>query len=152
MRLTFIAILMLQFSAGASLPKDKSMFTSTDFSHLKFLEGRWEGKGPDGKPFYEQYSFSNDSQMQSSRFADSSFGEVKDGSSVALKEGRITSQWNEFTWEALTVVPGKACFEPINAPSSFCWESTSDSTVEVTQRWKDENGIDQTYVVPMRRL
>ncbi|MEO7431666.1 MAG: hypothetical protein ABIR62_06505 [Dokdonella sp.] len=152
MRLLFIAILVLQVSACAALPKDPSMFTPSDFSHLKFLEGRWVGTGPDGKPFYEQYSFSNDAQMQSSRFADSTFGEVTDGSSVSLLEGRITSHWNEFTWEASTVVPGKACFDPINAPSSFCWERTSDSTVEVTQRWKDEHGNDQTYVVPMRRL
>ncbi|UJF23236.1 hypothetical protein [Shewanella sp. OMA3-2] len=128
------------------------MLTSSDFFHLKFLEGRWEGTGPDGKPFYEEYSFSSESQMESSRFADSSFREVKDGSSVTLKEGRITSQWNEFTWSASTISPGKACFEPINAPSSFCWESTSDSTVEVTQRWKDESGTEQKYVVPMRRL
>lgn len=128
------------------------MFTNADFAHLKFLEGRWEGTGPDGKPFYEQYSFPDDTRMQSSRFADSSFAEVTDGSTVVLEAGRITSRWNAFIWAASSVAPGKACFEPIDAPSSFCWERTSDTTVAVTQRWTDEGGIEQAYVIPMRRL
>lgn len=128
------------------------MFTTADFSHLKFLEGRWEGTGPDGKPFFEQYSFPTDSEMRSSRFADATFGKVTDGSVVELRDGRVTSAWNAFTWEASELAPGKACFTPLNAPSSFCWELTSESTVEVTQRWTDEHGKAQQYVVPLRRL
>lgn len=152
MRLILSAVVLLQLVACASLHQDQFMFTASDFAQLKFLEGRWEGTGPDGKLFYEQYSFPSESQMKSSRFADSNFGEVQDGSSVTLTQGRIISQWNEFTWEATTLSPGKACFDPIKAPSSFCWESTSASTVEVSQRWKDDKGVDQKYVVPLRRL
>lgn len=55
------------------------MLTPSDFSHLKFLEGRWEGSGPDGKPFYEQYSFPGEGEMRATRFADETFVEPKDG-------------------------------------------------------------------------
>ena len=128
------------------------MFTAADFAHLKFLEGRWEGIGPDGKPFYEQYVFPSEGEMRSIRFADASFAEPADGSVVALDDGRVASTWGEFTWEASELVPGKACFIPVNAPSSFCWERLSATSAQVTQRWVDEHGSPQQYVVPLRRL
>jgi hypothetical protein len=128
------------------------MFTAEDFAHLRFLEGRWEGTGPDGKPFHEQYSFPADTEMRSSRYADANFTEVLDGSVVALVDGRVTSTWNAFTWQAAELAPGKACFEPVNAPSSFCWERISDTAATVTQHWTDEQGKPQQYVLPLRRL
>jgi hypothetical protein len=128
------------------------MFTAADFSHLKFLEGRWKGTGPDGKPFYEQYSFPRDGEMRSARFADATFGQPTDGSVVALDGGRVVSTWGEFTWHASELVPGRACFMPVTAPSSFCWERLSASSAQVTQRWTDEHGKAQQYVVSLRRL
>jgi hypothetical protein len=128
------------------------MFNVGDFAHLRFLEGRWEGTGPDGKPFYEQYSFPNDSEMRSSRYAGPDFGTVQDGSVVALAEGRVTSTWKEFEWEASELTVGKACFAPVNAPSAFSWERLSGSAVQVTQRWIDSDGQAQQYIIPLRRL
>ena len=128
------------------------MFAVGDFAHLRFLEGRWEGTGPDGKPFYEQYSFPSNAEMRASRYADAAFGAVQDGSVVALAGGRVTSTWNEFEWEASELSVGKACFTPVNAPSSFCWERVSDTTAQVTQRWTDSDGRAQQYIVPLRRL
>lgn len=46
-----------------------TMCTTQDFAQLKFLEGRWQGKGPDGSAFYEQYSFHSSYEMKASRFA-----------------------------------------------------------------------------------
>lgn len=63
----------------------------------------------------------------------------------------MTSTWNDFTWTASEIVPGKACFVPISAPSSFCWERKSDTEVQVTQRWTDESGLLQQYEVALRR-
>lgn len=106
------------------------MFTTQDFAQLEFLEGRWQGKGPGGSTFYEQYSFHGSHEMKSSRFADSSF--------VSLQYGKVISVWNQFSWQASELSAGKACFSPINAPSSFCWEQISDTLVHVTQRWSDD--------------
>jgi len=134
------------------MTESKSMFTAADFVHLKFLEGRWEGTGPDGNSFYEEYSFPSNGEMRSSRFSDSTFSAVQDGSVVALHEGRVTSTWKEFTWQASELADGKACFIPISAPSSFCWERISADSAQVTQRWTDQHGQAQQYVLPLRRL
>src|SRR5690606_11095614 len=139
-------------AACASFTGSSSMFTASDFAHLKFLEGRWEGTGPDGKPFYEEYSFPSSTEMRSSRYADDTFSAVQDGSVVALHDGRVTSTWQEFTWQASELTDGKACFTPVSAPSSFCWERVSSNSAQVTQRWTDQNGQAQQYVVPLRRL
>lgn len=152
MRLLIIALLITILTGCVSTTESSSMFTASDFSHLKFLEGRWEGTGPDGKPFYEEYSFPSSTEMRSSRYADNTFSTVQDGSVVALHEGRVTSTWNEFTWQASELTDGKACFVPISAPSSFCWERVSINSVQVTQRWTDQNGQAQQYVVPLQRL
>ena len=139
-------------AACASTRESGLMLTPSDFSHLKFLEGRWEGSGPDGKPFYEQYSFPGEGEMRATRFADETFEEPKDGSVVTLEAGRVISKWGDFTWQASELGPGKACFAPVNAPSSICWERVSDLVAQVTQRWTDEDGKPQQYVVPLRRL
>lgn len=152
MRRVVTVIILLFLTACSSAPEERQMFTATDFAHLRFLEGRWEGKGPDGSLFYEQYSFPSESEMRSTRFSDDSFSGATDESVVVLSDGKITSTWKEFTWEASELSPGKACFSPVNAPSSFCWEGVSETTVQVTQRWSDEHGTPQQYTVPLRRL
>lgn len=138
--------------ACASAPDSGPVFSEADFSHLRFLEGRWQGIGPDGKAFFEQYAFPHHAEMRSTRFADASFGEPGDGSVVALEGGQVISTWGGFTWRASELAPGKACFVPVSAPSAFCWERVSDNAVHVTQRWTDEAGTPQSYVVPLRRL
>lgn len=128
-------------------------FTPGDFAQLRFLAGRWQGTGPDGSAFYEEYSFPSASQMRSARHADASFAGATDGSVVELTDaGQVTSTWNEFTWRASELAPGRACFTPVNAPSSFCWERYGDDRARVTQRWTDDQGRAQEVVVPLRRL
>lgn len=128
------------------------MFGVAEFNHLRFLEGRWEGTGPDGSSFYEEYAFAGETAMRSTRFKDASFATADDGSEVRLEDGQVVSTWNAFSWRANELVPGRACFSPVQAPSSFCWERMSDELVHVTQRWSDEQGNPQEYVVPLRRL
>ena len=50
------------------------------------------------------------------------------------------------------MAPGRACFAPVSAPSAFCWERVSDNEIRVTQRWSDEQGTPQQYVIALRRL
>lgn len=138
---------------GCVLPRTgASMLTADDFAHLRFLEGRWQGTAPDGSAFYEQYSFPGPQAMRTSRYADAGFERVEDGSDVALRGGRVVSTWKSYTWEATELAPGRACFAPVNAPSAFCWERVSDTEARVVQRWVDEHGAPQQYVVPLRRL
>jgi hypothetical protein len=151
MRFPIIALLMCCITACSSLT-EKRMVATTEFAHLRFLEGQWVGKGPNGTDFYEQYSFPSNSEMRSTRYSDATFSTSTDGSIVALQDGKITSIWKEFSWELSEITPKKACFIPLKAPSSFCWEQISETVVHVTQRWSDEKGVPQEYVVPLRKL
>ena len=113
---------------------NESMYNESSFSQIKFLEGRWKGVGPDGKEFFDEYVLAEPSLFRSMRHADASFSKVTDGSTVALMDGVVTSTWGQFTWKATTLTASKACFETVNAPSSFCWERVASDTVTVTQR------------------
>jgi len=146
-----LGIAIIALLCGCTSLPQKKVFTSIDFDNLRFLEGRWIGHAPDGSPFYEEYTFVGEREMRSERHSDASYSNSTDGSTVVLEAGQVTSTWNEFTWMALEIVPGKACFVPIKAPSSFCWERKSDTQVHVTQRWADESGNPQEYVVALQR-
>jgi hypothetical protein len=128
------------------------MYTATDLAHLRFLEGRWKGTGPDGKPFYEAYDFVDPDTFRSRRYADASFSTATDGSTVAVEGGAIVSRWGEYSWRAVEVTPQGVCFEPVNAPSSFCWRRAGDAAVEVVQRWTDAQGTAQSYTLVLDRI
>ena len=127
------------------------MFTANDLDTLDFLVGRWVGTGPDGKPFHEGYRRASATTLVSERYGDETFSQIVDGSTVALENGRITSTWGEFTWQADRIEPGFASFKPVNAPSAFTWQRVDGETVEVTQKWTDENGVAQSYALQLKR-
>jgi hypothetical protein len=129
-----------------------SMFTESTFAQIRFLEGKWKGVGPDGKEFFEEYVLAEPSLFRSIRHADASFSKSTDGSTVALKDGTVVSTWGQFTWKASSISATKACFEPINAPSSFCWERVEPDTVTVTQRWTGADGKEQSFVLKLSRF
>jgi hypothetical protein len=128
------------------------MFTESSFAQIRFLEGKWKGVGPDGKEFFEEYVLAEPSLFKSIRHADASFSKATDGSTVALKDGTVVSTWGQFTWKASLISSTKACFEPINAPSSFCWERVDSDSVTVTQRWTDADGKEQSFVIKLSRF
>ena len=127
------------------------MFESRTLDDLQFLEGRWVGTGPDGKPFYEVYRRVDSDTLVSERYQNQSFDKIVDGSTIKLEKGEITSQWGEFIWRADEVRPGFASFIPVNAPSAFTWRKIDQNTVQVTQRWTDENGVEQRYDLELKR-
>jgi hypothetical protein len=156
MRLRLISIrgttaaLLAAFSLNISA--ETTMFNESDFSRLKFLEGRWKGVGPDGKEFYEEYVLAEPTLLRSLRYADTTFNKATDGSTVTLTDGEVTSTWGEFTWRATSLTPSKACFEPVNAPSEFCWESAAPDSITVTQRWTDADGKEQSFGITLERV
>lgn len=149
----FLAIaLAAGLATSFKLFAGSTMFNESNFAQIKFLEGRWKGIGPDGKEFFEEYVLSEPTLFRSIRHADSSFKKPTDGSTVTLKDGVITSKWGEFTWKAALLSDSKACFEPVKAPSSFCWERVAPDTVTVTQRWTGADGKEQSFVLTLKRV
>lgn len=146
------ATLLLCAAAIATAAETSTMFSESSFAQIRFLEGKWRGVGPDGKEFFEEYVLAEPHLFRSMRHADASFNKVTDGSTVSLKDGVAVSTWGQFTWKASSISATKACFEPINAPSSFCWELVSQDTVTVTQRWTDGDGKEQSFSLPLSRF
>ncbi len=138
--------------AVASEPEELKMYTQADLAKLEFLQGRWQGEAPDGSPFFEEYAFANPGELRSTRFTDARFVEAADGSTVRLEDGQLISRWNEFSRRASSLSEGEVCFEPVQAPSSFCWERVSADEVRVTQRWTDAEGAAQQYALSLRRI
>ena len=69
-----------------------------------------------------------------------------------LTEGRVVSTWGTFTWEASEITADSVCFQPVDAPSSFCWLRDADGTVRVVQEWTDDAGLPHQYEMGLRRL
>lgn len=138
--------------AQTTTVRERGMFSAQDFDRLRFLEGRWSGKMPDGSPFYEAYDFPSRSKMRSRRYPDANFTMATDGSVVDLQDGEVISRWGEFTWKAAALEDGKATFQPLNAPSAFTWRRLGPDAVEVTQNWTDEKGMAQTYSLTLKRV
>lgn len=128
------------------------MFNEATMEKLDFLIGRWTGSAPDGSTFYEEYMAADATTLRSLRYNDATFASMTDSSTVSLKDGQIISTWGEFVWKATNISDGYAAFEPINAPSSFSWKRVDDDTVEVTQKWTDENGVAQSYALHLLRV
>lgn len=142
----------LSLATSFNLSAATAMFNEASFSQIKFLEGRWKGTGPDGKAFFDEYVLAEPTLFRSIRHADEAFDKPTDGSTVALKDGVITSTWGQFTWKATSLSDSKACFEPVSAPSSFCWERVAADTVTVTQRWTGPDGKEQSFVLTLNRV
>jgi len=124
---------------------EQAMFDTDTMDHLAFLEGRWIGTGPDGRPFYEGYRRVDRNTLVSERYEDATYAKVVDGSTVTLEDGAIISRWGDYSWRADDVRAGYASFAPVEAPSAFTWRRIDDDTVQVTQRWTDDAGTEQTY-------
>lgn len=145
------SLLLAAAAAAAHAADPPRAFTASEFQQLKFLEGRWQGTDPQGKVFYEQYDFPNPTTLRSQRFATADFAKSTDSSSVTLEDGVVVSRWNKFSWRASEITRDKACFEPVNAPSAFCW-SLSGPALTVEQRWTGADGKAQSMRLPLTRV
>ncbi len=128
------------------------MLAETDVAKLRFLEGRWSGKAPDGSVFYEEYDFPSSTTLRSRRYPDADCVTSTDGSTVALKDGKLIATWGDFTWQATSVENGGVTFSPVNAPSSFSWRRVDPDTVEVMQNWKDDTGAARHHALTLTRV
>jgi hypothetical protein len=142
---------LLAAAASLQAPAAAS-FTEADFVHAHRLVGRWEGRGPDGQPFYEEYDLPDRLTLRSRRYSGADFATVTDASSVRFEDGAIVSRWGRYSWRAVAVTPDLIRFEPVNAPSHFSWRFVDTGTVEVRQDWRDAQGAAQSYTLRMTRL
>lgn len=115
--------------------------TPRDFLALRWVAGTWRGTGMDGTvqaPFYERYSFTDDSTLVGLAFSDSTLSAVRDTIRFALRGGHLTaaSSLTPARWAASAADSATVAFVPLaGASSGFVWHSEADGRWRATMVW-----------------
>jgi hypothetical protein len=130
----------------------KARFSLADLKKLRWIEGRWSGAAQGQKPFYEQYRFVNDSTLEISYFADSTFGQASGRGRVYLSVGRVFHVSGPSLWGASHIDESGAFFVPErNATNSVSWTFQSPDIWIATLR-SSATGQEQVTVYQMHRI
>ena len=129
-----------------------SPFGVSDLKKLHWIEGRWRGSAEGQTPFYEQYRFVNDSMLEITYYADSSFNTSSGGGRVYLTVGRIYHAAGPSLWGASRIDESGIFFIPQkNAANSVSWSLQSPDVWTATLR-SSAAGHEQVTVYQMRRI
>jgi hypothetical protein len=127
-------------------------YTPQDFARLRWLDGSWRGRLPDGGYFYERYRVVNDSTIAMRGFPDSLFARVTDSSSISLRGGTVASEGGT-RWVATRLDSSAVDFaSERNAANNFTWTRESADRWTATLRSTDRDGRPRTIVYPMERV
>lgn len=129
------------------------VFTVAEFQQLRWLDGRWRGQSEDGKHFYEQYRFVDDSTIRLTTFADSSFSQSTDSSRILLRNGTLANEGGASRWVAERLDTLGVEFAPDSgATNYFAWSKENPNAWKATLRWIDREGKAQRAEYGMTRL
>jgi hypothetical protein len=112
--------------ASAQTADDPDTITRAEFKQLRWIEGSWRGSGVGQSPFFERYSFPNDTTLAVEHFADSTFARVTETSYYVLAHGTLASTNPQRRWQAKTITARDALFGPmVGVTNSFLWRLES---------------------------
>jgi hypothetical protein len=135
------------------VPKGAGTFGFESFKSLRFLEGRWRGTMPDGKPFFEEYRFLDDTTILKLAYADATFAKSTDSSRIELRDSTVADMGKTSRYVASRLDSLGADFIPqFGATNTFTWAKESPTRWLATIRWTDRNGQPQSVVYPMERV
>lgn len=98
------------------------------FEALRWIEGSWVGTGGE-EPFYESYTFVNDTTIRTRSYIDSTFSFAADSGFVTLSDSVLTLTGGEGVWVASEIDSAHVHFEPrLNALNNFTWTRESPRT------------------------
>ena len=127
-------------------------YSAQDFGRLRWLEGSWRGRLPDGGYFYERYRLLDDSTIAMRAFPDSLFARVTDSSNITLRGGTVADEGGT-RWVATRLDPDAVDFASEgNASNNFTWKRDSPDRWTATLRSNDAQGRQRTTVYPMERV
>ena len=127
-------------------------FSLQDFARLRWLDGSWRGRLPDGGYFYERYRVMDDSTIAMRGFPDSLFARVTDSSTIGFRGGTIASEGGS-RWVATRLDSSAVDFASArDASNNFTWVRESPDRWTATLRSVDKQGRAQTIVYPMERV
>jgi hypothetical protein len=136
-------------TVGAS----RSTYSIEDFRRLRWLDGRWRGVMADGKNFFEQYRFLDDSTIVMHAFTDSTFAQANDSARITLRGGIVADEGGAARWVATRLDTLGAEFSPERgAQNHFAWSRESNDAWTATLRWMDEQGRSRSAVYSLQRF
>ena len=128
-------------------------YTAANFAHLRWIEGRWRGFMPDGKTFYEQYRFVDDSTIAMHSFPDSTFTKASDSSRVLLRDSTVANEGLTARWVATRLDTTGVDFAPHHgAQNHFTWARETPTQWNATLRWSDKEGRPRSVVYALHRF
>lgn len=105
-----------------------------EFGTLRWLEGRWRGTQPDGRPFYESYRVADDSTITT--YPDATSTTPSDSGAVALRGGVVATGSGGARWVVAELEPGRVHFAPDgSAQNHFTWVRRSPDAWTATLVW-----------------
>lgn len=103
-------------------PTDPATVSPAQFQVLRWIEGRWVGKEPDGKAFYEGYRFTDDSTITTWTYRDSTTSTASDSAAIRLRNGRVISGGEQIAWVVSALDSTTVEFAPLQgARNGFTW-------------------------------
>ena len=144
-------------SAGVAMQYDARLpvagrYSAQDFGRLRWLEGNWRGRLPDGGYFYERYRLVDDSTIAMRSFPDSLFARVTDSSNITLRGGTVANEGGA-RWVATRLDSDAVDFaSERGASNNFTWKRDSPDRWTATLRSNDAQGRPRTTVYPMERV
>ena len=141
-----------QSSAQVPVQKDTPQaITQQQFSSLRWLAGKWVGSGVDQGPFFERYSFSDDSTLIVDSFADSTFGPVTESARYELRGG-VLANTGVMRWTAVRIAGDSVVFVPLlKARNGFVWRRDDANRWTAVITWTAKDGKAARRVYDMRR-
>jgi hypothetical protein len=150
------ASLEAQAPAVAKDAPAPASFSAAQVRQLRWITGDWVGTGSGSTtqaPFYERYSFRDDSTLVVYSFADSTRARITDSTVYALHSGRFTNAASNSQWAAARIDSTLALFVPVaRARNLFVWERRSANEWQAVIEWPANDGTPMRRTYMMRRM
>jgi hypothetical protein len=135
--------------AAAAIPS----FTKAQFASLRWIDGRWRGMTPEGRPIWDSYRMVNDSTLHQGTFTDSTYKTQRDSAVVSWRKGTIIDQGSGSPWFATVLDSSGVSFSLPKAPlNRITWIRHSANEWEAQISRPDQLGHEQRTVFHMRRF
>lgn len=100
----------------------------SQLAQLRWIEGTWRGTSANMPPFYERYTFANDSTLVMYSLRDTS-GAVNDSTTYVLRDGTFSNTGDGARWIAIAIGDDSVRFAPLaRASNMFTWKRTGDNS------------------------
>ena len=148
-----VALVLAACVRDAPDPPAVGRFTAAQFASLRWLEGTWRGRLPDGGAFYERYRFADDSTIVMQAFADSTLATTSDSGRIVLRDGIVADEGGAARWGATRLDSSGVEFAPLEgATNSFTWTRDRADRWTATLTWADKDRKARAVTYPMERI